>query len=709
MSLVIFQIGRGNSLLKYISILFSLWGLAFYEYALSKLLLVHNFSQNTINKQQRQNHINTFSLKHLGLYLKEALIFYFFLVFFFWFYVLHLLHREIRSASEGNMLTQVQEIWFIKCDAISLQLKSISLDFGHSLCTKNPVDQSSKIHPVLWRVVAVACSSLVVVCCSCGVVWLYGVVLVMCSSSVVYSSCVVVCIYHISQGQKQRQHICVGLHCKKNLINYLKLKCSMLQPRCFMNSTCGNKTKIFVVIPACQLQAVEKFFLTVLYAMVWNGELKVFPTGVNGGKSRSHIEFFLLRQTGNSIRCKNRAVVQLYSGLAEVSKEIFRADNWKRIRDLKIYSREIQKRLWEVLEGFCGTQGSFRELNGMMHKLICHLYSVVMSIGFLFELSVSLKCINDHRKHGTRGLGLVYYFIPSSLCAHCFKLVLGVLTSISSCDHCCILFFLHILEFKLFHCKKYLLKCLQLTFRKSQEASVVTPTFLQNDCPKTSTHAKRWSFGWSMLHFNCRKLSKFFFSEELNTTRNKWFFHFIQQNKTTHNSFKGFKKNVITWRISGMFKIYYQVIRGSQSGYSILWLNLIILSHFFMSELFLILPPVGNLTQVGGVDLRSLDGTGGGGVEIFISISHFMRAPSWSLFPLKIKQTNHVRRKRGTLRSHKTRCVHGNAEWIRSCPYSFAPLDLATTYIILHLPETTTQTELMMATKKDDLIYPFYT
>ncbi|KNZ52616.1 hypothetical protein VP01_34g5 [Puccinia sorghi] len=47
------------------------------------------------------------------------------------------------------------------------------------------------------------------------------------------------------------------------------------------------------------------------------------------------------------------------------------------------------------------------------------------------------------------------------------------------------------------HCKKNLLNCLQLTCRNSQKASVVTPSFLQDGCTKTSTYANMWSLNGS--------------------------------------------------------------------------------------------------------------------------------------------------------------------------------------------------------------------
>ncbi|KNZ59091.1 hypothetical protein VP01_1800g5 [Puccinia sorghi] len=61
--------------------------------------------------------------------------------------------------------------------------------------------------------------------------------------------------------------------------------------------------------------------------------------------------------------------------------------------------------------------------------------------------------------------------------------------------------------------KKNLLNCLQLTCRKSQEASVVIQTMLQNDCAKKFYIGKHvefgWQLGWSMLHVNCRQLNDF--------------------------------------------------------------------------------------------------------------------------------------------------------------------------------------------------------
>ncbi|KNZ55862.1 hypothetical protein VP01_255g1 [Puccinia sorghi] len=58
--------------------------------------------------------------------------------------------------------------------------------------------------------------------------------------------------------------------------------------------------------------------------------------------------------------------------------------------------------------------------------------------------------------------------------------------------------------------RKHLLNCLQLTCRKSQEASFVNPTILQNDCQKIYICKNMefgWQLGWSMLHVNCRQLS----------------------------------------------------------------------------------------------------------------------------------------------------------------------------------------------------------
>ncbi|KNZ44585.1 hypothetical protein VP01_8g5 [Puccinia sorghi] len=55
--------------------------------------------------------------------------------------------------------------------------------------------------------------------------------------------------------------------------------------------------------------------------------------------------------------------------------------------------------------------------------------------------------------------------------------------------------------------KNNFLNCLQLKFRKCQEASAVTPNFLQDDCTKTSTYPNMWSFDVSLAGACCMSTS----------------------------------------------------------------------------------------------------------------------------------------------------------------------------------------------------------